>query len=173
MNKPMRTLTLITLLLFVTLTLSGCGVPRPANFPETAPCKITVLQDGKPYADVAITLYREEGNGALAISGMTNSSGVAIIETSWGRYVAKGAPVGLCKVTADKSFEVPPETVTPEESALWTQEEAAAYEAKRAAEIDKLRIIPKKIAEISLTPLTVNVESGKGAELTVNVEEFQ
>jgi hypothetical protein len=36
-----------------------------------------------------------------------------------------------------------------------------------------LRMIPKTIALTQTTPLTVNVESGKTAELSVKVEEYK
>ncbi len=45
----------------------GCGPRRPESMPNTAPCSITVLENGVPMAGVDVFLYRETGNGALSI----------------------------------------------------------------------------------------------------------
>ena len=167
--KHLTVLTLIAAVPFIT----GCGPARPKDMPETAPCKITVLQQGNPIPDVIVTLYREGGNGALNISGTTNAAGIAEIKTSWGNYTTKGAPVGTCKVTVEKYFEIPPETVTAEESALWTPEQGARYERERYAMVEKLRIFPVVISNIALTPLSVSVASRTGGTLTVEVANYK
>jgi len=168
----MRITTIVTFMMAVPLII-GCGPARPQNMPETAPCKITVLYNGKPMQGVVVALYYEEGSSSLNIDGTTNASGVAEIKTTWGSYTTKGAPVGTCKVTLNEYFEMPPETVTPEESALWTPQEGARYERERQEMVDKLRTIPKEITNISLTPLSVTIEPRTGGSLTVEVSEYK
>jgi hypothetical protein len=155
--------------IFLALFIAGCGVPCPKDMPETAPCSITVLKDGKPMADVDVNLFRAGGNGALSIGGKTDGNGVAKITTAWGNYKTNGAPVGVCKVTVDKYFEFPPETVDQEETYTWSDAQGAAYEAKRRAEIDKHRIVPRKFTEMDTTPFSVTVESHTGGELTADI----
>jgi len=55
----------------------------------------------------------------------------------------------------------------------WTPEQGAKYEREREEMIDKLRIIPKEIALISSTPLSITVESGAGATLTVDINAYK
>ncbi len=151
----------------------GCGPARPKEMPETAPCSVSVLKDGQPVADVVVSLYREEGNGSMLIEGTTNSSGVAKIKTRWGAYMTNGVPVGTLKVTIDKYVAVPDETVTAEESAMWTPQQSAKYERERQALIDSLRVIPKTIADVTLTPLTVSVAPSTGATLEVELSDYK
>ena len=168
----MRIHTCLTFVAAVLLFI-GCGPARPTDMPTTAPCTITVLDGGKPMRGVSVVLFYAEGSASLVIGGMTNASGVAEIKTTWGNYTAKGAPIGVSKVTVDKSFEIPPETVTPEESARWTPAQGAKYERERMEMVDKLRIIPAAISDISLTPLSVSVESRTGGSLTIEVGDHR
>ncbi len=170
--RVMKGVTALVFLAVISIVV-GCGPARPKEMPETAPCTVTVTQAGQPMADVVVSLYREGGNGSMLIEGTTNTSGVAKIRTRWGDYTTNGAPVGTHKVTVDKYVEVPPETVTPEESALWTAQQGEKYERERQALIDSLRIIPKQIADITYTPLSVSVVSSTGGSLTIEVNDYQ
>jgi len=166
---------ILTITAFITLVpfIIGCGSARPKEMPETVPCKITVLDNGKPIQGAVVTLYNKTVSGSLLIEGMTNASGVAEIKTTWGSYTTKGAPLGTSQVTVDKYVEVPPSTVTEKEMERWTSEQGAKYEREREEMIDKLRIIPKEIALISSTPLSITVESGAGAALTVDINDYK
>ena len=104
--------------------------------------------------------------------GTTDSSGNAVIKTSLGAYTTAGAPVGTCKVTLDKEFEMPASSLTPDQVSDLTPEQAEKYSKERMAAIDKARIIPEKIANIASTPLTVVVASGAGGTLTVELSEY-
>jgi hypothetical protein len=168
----MRIITIITLLTIVTL-IAGCGPARPKDMPKTAPCVITVLQDGKPMQDAVITLYYAEGSGSLNIDGTTDESGKAEIRTTWGSYTTKGAPVGTCKVTVNKHFDIPPDSATWEESMTWTPAQAEKYEKDRAELVAKMRIVPVEIASVERTPLTVTIESGAGGTLTVEINDYK
>jgi hypothetical protein len=157
------------LMIPVILLFSGCGPTRPEGMPKTAPCTITVLKDGVPVPDVDVSLFRAEGNGALSISAYTNSSGVAKIKTAWGKYRTQGAPVGICQVTLTKHVALPPDGVTEAQMERFTPQEAAAYEKKREADIDKLRPIPKHFSSSNTTLLEIIIDEKNGAELTVDI----
>jgi len=62
---------------------------------------------------VIVALYYEAGSSSLNIDGTTNAAGVAEIRTTWGSYTTKGAPVGICKVTLNEFFEMPPDILKP------------------------------------------------------------
>ncbi|MDR2169272.1 MAG: Ig-like domain-containing protein [Planctomycetaceae bacterium] len=159
------------LLILVVLILSvcGCGPARPAGMPQTAPCQITVLQNGQPMSGVDVSLMRADGNGALSITAYTNSSGVANIKTSWGNYIANGAPIGKCKITLTKHVSLPFDGVTDSQIEKFTPEEAEAYEKKREADIDKLRPIQKLFSNFETTPFEITIKEKTGGNLTIDV----
>ena len=166
----MRTLTFLTFIAAVPL-ITGCGAARPDNMVDTAPTTITVLQNGSPMSGVVVTLFLDGGNPSLVARGTTDGSGNAVIRTSLGDYTTSGAPVGMCKVTLDKEFEIPPSPLTPDQVSDLTLEQAARYEQERRAAVDKARIIPERLASVSLTPLSLTVASGSGGTLTVELSE--
>lgn len=151
----------------------GCGPKRPEGMPETVPCTVTVLEGGTPMAGVIVTLRNDTASSSLLIEGTTNSAGVAEISSTWGNYTAKGAPIGPAKVTLNKPFEIPPPTASEAEMELWTMEQSTKYLKEREEMIDKLRIIPKIVSVVSQSPLTVSVESGSGATLTVDINDYK
>ena len=167
----MRLLTFLAFIVAIPF-MSGCGASRPDDMVETAPCTITVLQNGSPASGVVVTLFLEGGNPSLVPRGITDSSGNAVIKTSLGAYTTAGAPIGTCKVTLDKEFEVPPSTLTPDQVSDLTSDQAAKYEQERRAAIDKARIIPENLANIARTPLSLTVASGSGGTLTVELSEY-
>jgi len=170
-NLSMRTFTFLTFLAAVPF-IAGCGASRPADMVETAPCTITVLQNGSPLSGVVVTLFLEGGNPSLVPRGTTDSSGNAVIRTTLGTYTTDGAPVGTCKVTLNKDFEVPPSPLTPDQISDLNAEQAAAFERERREAADKARIIPASISSIASTSISLTVEAGSGGTLTVDISEY-
>ena len=166
----MRILTFLAFIVAVPF-ITGCGSSRPNDMVDTAPCTVTVLQNGSPMSGVVVTLFLEGGNPSLVPRGTTDGSGNAVIKTSLGAYTTAGAPIGTCKVTLDKEFEEPPSTLTPDQVSDLTSEQAAKYAQERKAAIDKARIIPEKIASVARTPLSLTVAPGSGGTLTVEISE--
>ena len=167
----MRVFTVFSFMAVVPFII-GCGPARPPEMPATVPCTVTVLDGGTPLQGVAVTLRFDELSSSLLVEGTTDASGVAQIKTTWGNYTAKGAPVGTCKVAVDKYFEIPPNTISEEESEKWTMEQATRHLKEREELIDSLRIIPKEISNTSTTPLSMTVEAS-GGSLTVDVSEYK
>jgi len=153
--------------------MAGCGASRPADMVETAPCTITVKQNGSPESGVAVTLFLEGGNPSLVACGTTDSSGNAVIKTSLESYTTGGAPIGTCKVTLDKPFEMPPDKLTPDQVSDLSPAEADKYAHERKEAIDKARVIPEKIASVGSTPLKVEVAAGTGGTLTVELNDYK
>jgi hypothetical protein len=72
----------------------------------------------------------------------------------------------------DKEFEMPPDTSNPDERSDWSQEQHDNYAKERKEAVDKARIIPEKLTSTSNSPLVVEVTSGSGGTLTVDVGEY-
>jgi 5-hydroxyisourate hydrolase-like protein (transthyretin family) len=161
MRKIFFSVSLIFILFFF-----GCQ-PRPKGMPEVVPCAITVLKNGKPLEGIDVALHKLEGNGSLSMMAFTNSQGVAKIHTHLTTYKKSGAPVGNYKITIDKPVKYPEEENHPE----YSLKQLEAYLAKREAEIEKLRIIPKKLTHVSTTPFEINVEP-QGTEYTIELKDY-
>ena len=94
---------ILTTILFASLSLSfiGCGEKGPA----VTPVSVTITHKGSPLAGATVAVVSSDGKGNTA-GGMTNSSGVASLETppSW-----KGVIPGEYAVAVKKweSYSVP------------------------------------------------------------------
>jgi hypothetical protein len=157
----------------IMLFFSGCGPTRPEAMPKTFPCKITILKDGVPLSGIDVSLFNTKEKGALSISAYTDSNGVANIKTAWGNYSTSGVPAGSYKITLMKHIALPDDGVTEEQKEQFTPKEAEAYEKKRHAEIDKLRVIPKQLSSPETTPFEIAVIEKSGAELTIDIAGIQ
>jgi hypothetical protein len=154
------------------LLLVGCNGGKPAGFPKTAPCEITVLKNGTPQPGVEVLLaLQPNGNGALVVSANTDSNGKAELQTRWARYVRKGVPLGTSKITLVKHANLPDDGMTDEKLARMSPKEALAYEKKRTAEIDALREVPKQLSSPKTTPLEITIDE-KGTKLTVDIADY-
>ncbi|MDR3110019.1 MAG: hypothetical protein LBU65_10110, partial [Planctomycetaceae bacterium] len=135
------------------------------NMPETAPCSVTVQKDGVPVSDVDVTLYTAGGNGSMIIRGKTDGAGVAKISTSWGEYITDGAPIGICKITLDKNFEMPNPPKVMEDEPSWSPAQWEKYERDYNAELDKRRVIPKNLTDSTTTPFEVEISPKSGGKI--------
>lgn len=96
--------------------LAGCGPassPKPAGFPDTVPCVLTITQEGAPLAGASVTLIPIDGAKDWLFSANTNGAGVAKIYT-YGR--AEGAPKGKYKVLVSKTETDPSKFTMPDEN---------------------------------------------------------
>lgn len=92
----------VCLMLMSVLILSlGCGgEKRPDGMPKLVPCSITIKQDGAPLSDAMVHLTAKDGSCPWVVSGTTDASGTAKIQTH-GQY--KGVPAGVFTVTVEKT----------------------------------------------------------------------
>jgi hypothetical protein len=157
-----RTITLIILILF-----AGCN-NRPAEMPDTFPCKITVVNDGVPLAGCNVGLYSVTGNGSLSIMATADTSGVAEICTRFANYTAKGAPAGTYKVTVEKHASLPPDGV---DVTKLSEDEKSDYLVKRMAEAEKQRVVPVALTSSTTTPFEIQLAPGGTSQWTFDVKE--
>ncbi|MDR3196971.1 MAG: hypothetical protein LBU34_03790 [Planctomycetaceae bacterium] len=161
-----------TLRIFVIISLlvfSGCQQQRPEGMPKTVPCQITVLKNGVPQEGIDVSLHSPEGNGTLSITALTNSQGIAKIQTQSASYKESGAPVGKYKVVIDKPVQLPPDGV--DDSKL-SGKELDDYLTKRETELEKIKVIPKRLTVSASTPLEIKVDTQTGGELIIDLKDF-
>jgi hypothetical protein len=162
------------LVLFVSVYLVGCGPAKyPSDWPKTYPCTITVTKGGQPLEDVMVLLARTEKHGSWAVSGKTDASGVAEIETSWTHAVSKGAPEGTFKVTLSKTETPPPPSKSDAELEAMSYDERAAFLEAEAEKIRNASAFPASISDPATTQVRIEVKPGTPAEFTIDVNDYR
>lgn len=137
----------IGIVLFIGLVCySGCG--GGAKKSGTVPAKLTVTQKGAPLSEAVVTLVSQNGQGA---SGVTNSSGVAVLNTEDG---FPGVMPGEYSVTVSKfKVTVKPAAPTkddPERTTITTTE-SLLHKKYRSPETSNLKVsITKENPNVSL-----------------------
>ncbi|MDO5580374.1 MAG: hypothetical protein Q4G69_04525 [Planctomycetia bacterium] len=80
--------------------ISGCsGEKRPDGMPKLYPCRITILQEGKPLANATVDLVSKNGSFKWSIMGTTDANGLAELRT---HSLYKGVPSGTFSVAVEK-----------------------------------------------------------------------
>ncbi len=165
----MKRVQILCLAAFVSLSLVfvGCGKKKPDGFPDVQPFTVKVVDGSKP---IEGALVRFNGDvGSLAISGKTDSSGVAVISTGLKGYSAKGVPVGDYRVQVEKE-PLAEHWKTPEEQSQMSKPEKDKYLDEWLAKCAELpREVPKVWNSYDDTPLKATVSAG-GGEVTFDVE---
>ena len=114
--------------------ISGCGSDAPKG-PEklsTTPVDGIVILNGKPAAEVSISLHHSEGK--VAPRGMSDKDGKFSIST-YGKD--DGAPIGKYKVTAAKNMtkEISPGVLAPSPPGGFKSDIPAKYESVNSTDI--------------------------------------
>ena len=154
------------------LLLSGCGEPTPAEMKNLAPVKITVVLNGEPITDVLVSLS-DDSPVLQARSGITDKSGVAVIETKVRSFFGAGAQPGTYTVTLVKGVELPSELQERENEMNLPEAEKAALDKKRQDFFVKNRQIPLVLTDGKTSPLKLTVAEKTGAELNVDVAKHK
>jgi hypothetical protein len=158
----------ILILLFSGLLFGIAGCGKPANMPKLFPCQITVTDGGTPVGGVRVSMADESSGESWSINGITDSSGVAKMSTTYTNYTASGVPQGMFKIAIDKDPpNLPPQNVTDD----MNEQQADAAMKKWEAEVDKIRIIPKNLVFISTTPITLEVK--EKCNLEINIADYK
>jgi hypothetical protein len=158
----------ILILVFSGLVLGIAGCGKPAKMPKLFPCQITVTDGGTPVADARISMADESSSESWAINGITNSSGVAKMSTTYTNYTASGVPQGTFRVAVNKDPpNLPPQNVTDG----MNEQQADTVMKKWEEEVDKLRIIPKNLIFVSTTPVIVEVK--EKCNLEINIADYK
>ena len=147
---------LITFFLAVSFIV-GCGERLPDGMPRLYPASIEVTQEGVPLDEATVMLYSESPDLARwTPSGVTNSSGVAVLSTN-GRY--KGAPLGTYKVTVKRaSLDPHPE---PELANEFTGSPGAAKYQQLELARKAYTYVETPYTSLEETPLTVEITANQ------------
>lgn len=160
---------------FLFLFITGCGEKAPKGFPKTLPFTVKVTDGSKAIVDANVRFVRQDTGNAgepnWTVSGKTDASGVATMQTVSGSYAAKGVPEGAYKVVMDKPFVANFEEVLgPCPSDRPGQ---VAWDAKVVEYIKKQ---PKEIPEVysknNTTPASATV-SGSERSCEIDVSQTQ
>ncbi|MDR1480783.1 MAG: Ig-like domain-containing protein [Planctomycetaceae bacterium] len=164
----------VRVLIFVFLfelffVFSGC-TKKPADFPLIYSCLITVVNNDKPIEGATVTLNYET-IGAVTVTAITDSRGIAKIKLFQSSYSAVGAPVGKAKILLRKMPFVP-DTRTEEEKKGKSIDEEEAYKQSLLDKADAMpREIPDSLGIASTTPLTIEIQN-KPNILTIDISKY-
>jgi hypothetical protein len=157
---------IIIIIAVVLPVIIGCG--KPADMPKLHSCRITVTDGGSPVAEVRVSMTDESAGKSWSIHGITNSAGIAEMNTTYTNYTASGVPEGIFKVAIDKEPpNLPPQGVTDD----MNEQQADTIMKKWEEEVDKLRIIPKNLIFVSSTPITLEVK--EKCSLEINIADYK
>lgn len=140
------------------LFVTGCSSKRPDDWPTVYPAKIIAQKDGMPMADLQVYFQPAAGTMPYAVAGITDSSGVAVMETRGSTYSQKGAPAGEFVVTF--AADTHP-TRTADEAYALPEEERKAY----------LEAMAQEVADLQANNPVPSGLSGGSRELIVTVSE--
>ncbi|MDR0335959.1 MAG: hypothetical protein LBI18_02605 [Planctomycetaceae bacterium] len=143
---------LLRIFVLVLLISNGCSQSIHEELPPLYPCSITVTQEGKPFDGVNVSLIRQDGDTTWVVCGITNSSGVAKIQTQM-RY--SGAPEGKYKVRISKIVtEGQPKLVS----------SGDAEQPLSIGDIPSYFVIDPKYDNVKTTPFEIFVTNGKNKQ---------
>jgi hypothetical protein len=166
---------IISLLFIVSIFccfLSACHSKVSTDRPKTYPCTIKVTKGGNTVEGAMVLLTRTSQHNNWAVSGITNSEGIAVIHTSYTNFTEPGSPEGMFKVTINKTL--PPYIDSTPENVLnaMSYEERLNHETKIMMEARKRPpIIPSKYSNLAQTPLIIEVKSDSSSEVVFDVEQ--
>jgi hypothetical protein len=158
-------------ILLFTLFICGCN-SKPTDVPQLFPCKITVTKDAVPVKDVHVVLGLTNSSSLCAVSGITDSSGVAKIHTSRLGWQGNGAPVGEYIITISKEPKLEEGLSTKEYQKLDPLEQER-YQLEQQRKYDALpREIPEVMSNVSTSPYRLTVkhdgENVLDIDITIN-----
>jgi hypothetical protein len=138
--------------IFCALFFFGCSRNNslPPDLPKLYPCRITVMQDGKPLSDASVTLLANDKSVLYnSASGMTNSNGIVSLRT----YGVDGVPTGNYKITVSKHVE---------EGATEYTDVSGLKQTKNGIWYS---LIESKFVTEETTPLEIEITAGKNEKI--------
>jgi len=159
-------------LVLAAFVVAGCGgKPVPPDFPsKLTPTTVTLVKDGKPIDGAAVSLMTETPTPYL-VSAVTNSNGLAALETQINVYTRPGVPAGTYKVLISKEIQPQTSEPSPQEEIELGAEKVKAIRAQIAKEKEEIRKTNPVLPEwnnIKKTPFTLTVPDS-GGTFTIDV----
>jgi len=124
------------------------------------PVTVTVTDSGQPMSGIQVMLGSKSGLSLFACNGTTDSSGIAVIQSSRGTFTGKGAPAGTYAVALLEHFELPPDLEPQEGDSSAVQ---SAKERKREEFYRQNRTIPIPLTSSATSPIELTVEKNRAA----------
>ncbi len=159
----------LLLLAAICASVVGCGKPAPEGMPETVPFTVKVVDGSKGIADVQVVMESTTAIGA--VSGTTNSSGVAVMKTTYKNFTANGAPVGEYKVRCIKDPAAEHWKTQDEITAMDMGERQAYFDELKAKSEALPREVPVILKDFDRCPCTTTVSDG--GEYVVDVSQYK
>jgi len=154
--------------LIVLFLICGCS-KKPGDVPKLYPCQVTVMNGTSPIADADVILGITNESLMCSTSGRTNSSGVAVIQTSRLAWRGNGAPAGEYIITISKSPKFEPELSLAEVQAL-DAAELERYSTEQARKHDAMpREVPVELSEFSISPYRMTVSQSGDNRFEVDI----
>ena len=151
------------------VTLVGCKESAPDGMPDTVPFTVKVVDSSKGIADVQVIMNSPTATGSVA--GTTNSSGVAVMQTTFKNFTKKGVPTGEYKVLCVKSPTVDHWKTEEELNQMDMGTRQAYFDECEKKNEELEREVPKILESFDNSPYSVTV-SGEG-EFVVDVAEYK
>ncbi|MDR1493503.1 MAG: hypothetical protein LBT05_12380 [Planctomycetaceae bacterium] len=161
MINVFKTKLVLTLFFALLFGFASCDkTPKPEGMPDLHSAKITIVQEGSPLKDAAVTLLNNDLSQAKwVVGGRTNANGVCILKTQ-GKY--NGALAGKYKVIVTKSEKTESETAkqpVPQDSKA-----AEAYYAKISSEEKFYDYVDLKYKSPDTSDLEIEITAGKNEQ---------
>ena len=156
------------LLLLTVLFICGCTA-KPGDVPPLQPCQVTVTNGSTPIVGANVVLGLTSESSECAMSGTTNSSGIAIIYTKRHAWRSRGTPVGEYIVTVSKLPKLEGGLSTAEYQKL-DAEEQERYQLEQQRKYDALpREVPVELGDFSQSPYRMTVSEGGNNRLDIDL----
>ena len=156
---------------FVVCSFAGCS-SSPPELKNLSPVSITVVHDGQPVEDVEVMLFARQPSDIWTCTGRTNSSGTAVMVSTFQQSFAPGAKAGAYAVVLIKPPQLPEELRPPLPGTVISEKEAAAQRVRRTEFENKNRVIPKILEAKETTPIELTVTEKTPAMLTIDVAKY-
>jgi hypothetical protein len=160
MNTIYNNIFLVSVAAASLVFLTGCSEsnPKPAGFPVTVPCVITMTQEGVPLEGAMVSLIPTDGAQDWLFSAITDASGNARIFT-YGREA--GAPKGKYKIIVTKTETNPSRFTMPDESD--TDAMARYHQNVGHERLNSYTLVESVYTDPNTTPLELEI-TGRTAE---------
>jgi hypothetical protein len=151
------------------LACCGCGTNVPDDLRNLVPVTITVTDGSQPVLGIQVTLISRSGSNLFACNGITDASGVAMIQSSRSTFVGKGAPAGTYTVVLLQHFDLPPELESLESDSAAVQRDK---ERKREEFYRQNRVVPEPLASTATSPVELVVEKPRTA-IEIDISKYR